>query len=99
MERKKNKIVTAFVQNMANLYNDSKWLMYDSNGDIYTTEIETDCANAANPNVGVDYENFCVECLPSYVANVSHTYLIPVTPVKLTSFQSFAMGSPGGTFL
>jgi hypothetical protein len=87
----------AFVQNMAAFYNDSEWLMYDSNGDIFVTETQTDCENAANPNVGTAYKNFCVECLPSYVANVSHTYLIPVTPVKLTTTQSFATGGgPGG---
>jgi len=81
-----------FIENMATFYNDSKWLMYDSNGDIYTTETETDCANAANPNVGVEYENFCVECLPSYVSDLSQTYLIPVTPEKLNNPVAFGMG-------
>ena len=85
-----------FVKNMSSLYNDNKWLMYDDNGDIYTTETEIDCANAANPNVGIEYENFCVECLPSYVADLSQTYLIPVTPVELENPVSFGgMGPPG----
>lgn len=83
----------AFIQNMASFYNDTTWLMYDTNGDIYKTETEDDCANAANPNVGAEYENFCVECLPSYVANLTQTYLIPITPVKQTSPISF--GGPG----
>jgi len=86
----------AFIQNMATFYNDDKWLMYDSNGDIYTTETEDDCANAANPNVGAEYENFCVECLPSYITDISQTYLIPITPVKLDNAVNFAMGRMGG---
>ena len=80
---------------MATFYNDNTWLMYDASGDIYVTETEEDCINAANPNVGDEYENFCVECLPSYIANVSQTWLIPVTPVIQASPAFFATG-PGG---
>lgn len=87
----------AFIKNMATFYNDSKWKMYDANGDIYTTETEDDCANAANPNVGVEYENFCVECLPSYITDLSQTYTIPVTPVKLSSEVSFGGPGPGSS--
>ncbi|MEL7530763.1 MAG: YHYH protein [Bacteroidota bacterium] len=86
----------AFIQNLASFYNDSNWQMYDSNGDIYTTETETECADAANPNVGPEYANFCVECLPSYVANITQTYLIPIIPVKSASAIQFGgMGPPG----
>jgi hypothetical protein len=84
----------AFIQNMATFYNDENWMMYDENGDIYTTETEDDCANAANPNVGEEYANFCVECLPSYVTDMSNTYTIPVTPVKLASPLSFGGFGP-----
>lgn len=86
----------AFIQNMATFYNDNTWHMYDANGDIYTTETETDCINAANPNVGPEYENFCVECLPSYVSGLSQTFLIPVTPVKQATSVNFAGMGPGG---
>lgn len=82
----------AFIKNMATFYKDTTWKMYDANGDIYTTKTKTDCANAANPNVGPEYANFCVECLPSYVTDLTHTYLIPVTPVKLTTVTSFGQG-------
>ncbi|MFD2916153.1 YHYH protein [Psychroserpens luteus] len=85
----------AFVQNMATFYNDTNWLMYDANGDIFVTDTEEDCTNAANPNVGAEYENFCVECLPSYVANLTQTWLIPITPVLQDSATLFATG-PGG---
>lgn len=87
-----------FIKDLATFYNDSTWMMYDSNGDIYITDTEQDCINAANPNVGTAYENFCVECLPSYITNVTQTFTIPVIPVKLTTSESFltAGGGPGG---
>lgn len=85
-----------FIKNMATFYNDDKWMMYDANGDIYVTATLEDCANAANPNVGEAYENFCVECLPSYVTDITTTYLIPATPVKLANPVSFGgFGPPG----
>lgn len=86
----------AFIENMATFYNDTNWQMYDANGDIYTTETEEDCGNAANPNVGEEYENFCVECLPSYVADLTQTYTIPITPVKQSAATNFGGGGPRG---
>ncbi len=85
----------AFIQNMASFYNDSKWKMYDSNGDVYITKTEEDCINAANPNVGAEYANYCVECSASYIDDVSVSYLIPVTPVIQKNPAYFATG-PGG---
>ncbi|WP_339714284.1 YHYH protein [uncultured Kriegella sp.] len=85
----------AFVENLAAFYNDTNWQMYDSNGDIFVTDTEEDCENAANPNVGDEYENFCVECLPSYITDLSQTWVIPVTPVLQSSATLFATG-PGG---
>ncbi|PHI18502.1 hypothetical protein CEQ90_17640 [Lewinellaceae bacterium SD302] len=84
----------AFVENMADFYNDDTWLMYDANGDIYVTDTEEDCINAANPNVGDAYRNFCVECLPSYITDLSRTFIIPITPVPQTEAAFFAM-NPG----
>ncbi len=86
----------AFIQNLATFYNDNTWQMYDANGDIYVTDTETDCANAANPNVGAAYENYCVECLPSYVSSITQTYLIPIKPVKQTATIAFGQAGPPG---
>ncbi|MEP2238288.1 MAG: YHYH protein [Maribacter sp.] len=86
----------AFVENMAEFYNDSNWLMYDANGDIYITDTEDDCINAANPDVGEAYENFCVECLPSYITNLSQTFTIPVTPVAQSTDVYFSTAGQGG---
>lgn len=73
-----------FIKNMADFYGDDTWQMYDANGAVHVTKTREDCANAANPNVGEEYENFCVECLPSYVTDVQNTYLIPVRPLRIS---------------
>jgi hypothetical protein len=87
----------AFIQNMATFYNDNTWQMYNtSTGAITRTTTLADCQNAANPNVGTAYRNYCVECLPSYVSSITRTVYIPITPVKLTTSYTFATG-PGST--
>jgi hypothetical protein len=86
----------AFIQNLATFYNNSTWQMYNTTtGAITRTLTQADCAAAANPNVGVAYQNYCVECLPSYVTGLTQTYVFPVTPVKLTNPTPFVMGPPG----
>lgn len=86
----------AFIENMATFYGDNTWKMYDANGDIYVTETLEDCMNAANPNVGEEYKNFCVECLPSHIGNITQTWLIPVTPVWVDNPVDFGMAGPPG---
>ncbi|WP_244526878.1 YHYH protein [Pseudozobellia thermophila] len=86
----------AFIENMADFYSDATWKMYDEEGNIFVTQTLEDCENAANPNVGEEYENFCVECQPSFVSDVSITYYIPVTPVKLDTPDYFNRGARGG---
>lgn len=87
----------AFIENMATFYNDATWKMYDANGNIYKTTTEQDCINAANPNVGAEYKNFCVECIPDYIKDLESTWLIPTTPVKLTTSSNFAGMGPGSS--
>lgn len=85
----------AFIKNLATFYNNTTWQMYNiSTGEITKTLTVADCQAAANPNVGVAYKNYCVECLPSYVSNITRTIYIPVNPIKLKSPISFGMG-PG----
>ncbi len=85
----------AFVKNLASFYKDNTWQMYNSStGAITRTTTQAECQAAANPNVGVAYKNYCVECLPSYVSTLTKTIYIPITPVKLSSPVSFGMG-PG----
>ena len=87
----------AFVKNLAAFYNNPTWQMYNpATGAITRTLTQADCQAAANPNVGAQYKNYCVECLPSYVSAITRTVYIPVTPVKLKSPVGFGMG-PGST--
>ena len=90
----------AFIKNLATFYNDPTWQMYNTaTGVITKTLTQADCAAAANPNVGTQYKNYCVECLPSYVSTLTSTYYIPVTPVKASASYTFSTGpgGPGGT--
>lgn len=85
-----------FVKNLASFYNDNTWKMYDSDGNIYKTTSLDDCINAANPNVGAAYKNFCVECVPEHITGLTRTWLIPTKPVKLNASASFS--GPGSSF-
>ena len=88
-----------FVKNLATFYKDDTWMLYNSEtGEITKTSTKEECEEAANPNVGEEYKNYCVECLPSYVSDVTHTYYIPVTPKKAATPYAFSRGErgPGG---
>ncbi|WP_343847894.1 YHYH protein [Algoriphagus jejuensis] len=84
-----------FVENLASFYQDHTWKMYDADGNIYKTRTLDDCINAANPNVGGAYQNYCVECVPEHITGLTRTWLIPVKPVKLNTSASFAGMGPG----
>lgn len=87
----------AFVKNLGTFYDDETWMMYNSEtGKITKTSTKEECNDAANPNVGEEYQNFCVECLPSYVTDITHTYYIPVTPKKAKTPYPFSNGPAGG---
>jgi hypothetical protein len=71
-----------FIKNLAELYGDTKWKLYDDEtGDIrYTGTLEA-CEAAARPDVDPEYNNYCVQCLPEYMSeDASVTYIIPVEP-------------------
>ncbi|MFP3456998.1 YHYH protein [Psychrobacter sp. SIMBA_152] len=83
-----------FVKNLAEFYGDSNWNMYNkTTGKIIKTSTLEDCVAAANPNVGAEYRNYCVECLPEYAADLTDTFYIPVTPKASASITEF--GGPG----
>ncbi|MEP4532962.1 MAG: YHYH protein [Cyclobacteriaceae bacterium] len=84
-----------FIENLSTFYQDDTWRMYDAEGNVYKTMTLQDCINAANPNVGDEYKNYCVECIPEHIAGLERTWLIPITPVKLSSSTSFARGGGG----
>lgn len=88
----------AFIQNLATFYNDSTWKMYDSlTGEITRTTTYDDFKNAADPNVGETYKNYCVEGQADWVADLTETFYLPVTPKKATSIAMFSTGPTSST--
>ena len=73
----------AFIENLATLYNDDTWQMYDPNtGDITVITGAQGCEIAGDPKADPGYNNFCLECLLADInGGVERTALIPVTPV------------------
>lgn len=71
-----------FIKNLATLYGDTKWKLYDDEtGDINFTGTLAACEAAARPDVDPEYNNYCVQCLPEYMDDdASITYVIPVDP-------------------
>lgn len=56
-------------------------MMYDANtGEDTKDKTKEERAYAANPFVGEEYQNYCMECMPSHFGNFTHTYFIPVRP-------------------
>lgn len=89
----------AFIKNLASFYEDDYWHMYDEEGTVKKTQTKEDCINAANPNVGAEYTNFCVECLPDHITETKRTWVLPIKPVMLTvagQFNQGRGGHPGG---
>jgi len=88
----------SFIQNMSTFYDDNKWKMYDETGNIYKTRTKEECAAAARPDVDPRYHNHCVECLPSYVTDLTSEYLIPAHPQLMigTPEQKLRKDKPKG---
>jgi hypothetical protein len=86
----------AFIKNLAELYGDTKWNLYnkDTGAISYTGTLEA-CEAAARPDVDPEYQNHCVQCLPEYMSDdASVTYVIPVVPQAAEqTFQTNTSGS------
>ncbi|MBN8823044.1 MULTISPECIES: YHYH protein [unclassified Spirosoma] len=87
----------AFIKNLASFYNDAVWKLYNADGSIKVTNTKAACEAAARPNVDPAYNNYCVECQPSYVSGLKKTFYIPIKPVKLSQSASvMGMGTVVG---
>ncbi|MCT8161459.1 YHYH protein [Pseudoruegeria sp. SHC-113] len=73
----------SFMGQLATLFDDPAWQMVDpETGKIAVTDTKEKCAAAARPDVGAEYANTCVECLPEYLdPDLTVTYVIPFEPV------------------
>lgn len=72
-----------FIQNLATIYEDEKWLMYDEDGNILKSETKEDCLKLAGAQLLEEFTNHCIECLPDYVADLDKTFLFPIQPMML----------------
>lgn len=73
-----------FIADLADLYGDRNWLMYDANGNVLVTETAEEFEAAARPDVDPSLQNHCVEGRVEWLENgepVTTTVLIPVEPV------------------
>ena len=91
----------AFIKNLADFYDDSKWKLYDSNGNVNVTDTKEAFEGAARPDVAEEYQNHCVEGQLAWLTNgepVQTTMVIPLQPTKASSASSAHPGNFGVTF-
>ena len=74
-----------FIKNLAELYNDDRWQMYDSEtGEITVFKGAEGCSIAGDPKNAPPTDNFCLECtLDEMNGGIKRTILIPSEPVPL----------------
>lgn len=72
-----------FIENLATLYKDKEWQMYDINtGKVTIITGARGCEIAGDPRPVLGLNNFCLECLLKDIdGGVKKTVLIPTTPV------------------
>lgn len=87
-----------FIAGLDTFYKDPKWKMYKEDGTINVTETQEACEAAARPDVDEKYNNYCVECQPSFYSDVKNTYLIPVDPIYKTKPSQLSRGGIGIAF-
>lgn len=72
-----------FITRLAEIYGDDDWQLYNpETGEVRYTSTLEGCEAAARPDVDPAYQNYCVQCLPEQLPELtSMTYIIPVIPV------------------
>ena len=87
-----------FIANLKEFYSDEEWALFREDGSIKVTTTQEECEAAARPDVDEKYNNYCVECLPSYYKEKVSTYIIPVKPMYLESANSLGRNGIGIAF-
>lgn len=88
-----------FIVDLAELYGDDAWMMYDEDGNVLVTETAEEFEAAARPDVDPSLQNHCVEGRLEWLENgepISTTVQIPVEPV-LADSASAPQGNLGVT--
>ncbi len=75
-----------FISNLATFYGDDTWQLFDeATGQVRVTNPPAACDAAPRPDVDPAYINYCVQCLPEYMAeDATMTYVIPLEPQRMT---------------
>lgn len=88
-----------FFVDLATLYGDDAWQMYDEDGNIFVTETAEEFEAAARPDVDESLQNHCVEGMLEWLENgepIPTTVLIPTEPVAADS-PAVSQGNNGVT--
>jgi len=90
-----------FIENLATLYNDDEWQMYDKEtGKITVINGARGCEVAGNPRPIPGFNNFCLECRTEHFdGGVKKTVLIPTTPVPAKEISNVQGRSNTGVAL
>ena len=76
------------ILNLAKLYDDDRWKLYDDDGNVRITDTPEAFAGVARPDVDPAYQNYCVEGRMEWLENgepILTTVLIPTTPIVAES--------------
>lgn len=77
-----------FILDLAELYGDDGWMLYDEEGNVDITETQAEFEGAAVPNVAEEFQNQCIEGKIEWLDGgepIPTTVLIPTEPVAATS--------------
>lgn len=80
-----------FILDLATIYGDAKWKLYDETGKVAVTDTKEAFQGAARPDVAEEYKYHCVEGTWDWTDTgkpVSTSILVPVSPIKSDSVVS-----------
>ena len=87
-----------FILDLATIYGDAKWKLYDASGKVSVTDTKAAFQGAARPDVQEAYKYHCVEGTWNWTETgkpVPTSILVPVKPVKAESVSSGAHSDLG----
>lgn len=89
-----------FIVGLADLYDDSNWMLYDDEGNVNVTDTVEAFEAAARPDVDPEYQNHCFEGRIEWLEGgepVPATVLLPTTPTPAATPPARAAKNLGVT--
>ena len=90
----------AFILDLATIYGDAKWKLYNSDGNVRITDTKEEFQGAARPDVEEDLKYNCVEGRYEWTNTgkaVPISMLVPKTPMKASTASTTSGGDLGVT--